>query len=182
MIGIISRARFIWQNSTFIQLESISVSVHGYYDRLNLKCFFHMDWEVAIHDEKVCKFYCNLWGIETTLLTDRSYERVVIIKHVSISVLRQVTPRPVDASIVTMKVVVPVIIKTVCTIDYLLNRKFLEFACLNLSCGFNWLNSKTSIEASWIVPCNWLDYSFGSPVDRCRRCWVRSIDNYLLLI
>ena len=182
MVGIFSRARFIWQNSTFIELESISVSVYGYYDRLNLESFFHMDWEPAVHSEEVCKFNCHLWGIETTFLTYRSYERIVIIKHVSISVLREVTPRPVDTSIITMKVIVPVIIKSECTINYLLNGKFLKFACLNLRCGFNWLDSQTSIEATWIMPGNRLDYSFGSPVDWCWWCWVRSIDNDLLLI
>ena len=173
MVGIISRARFIWQNATFIELESISVSVYGYYDRLYLESFIHMDWEPAIDSEEVFIFDCHLWRIETTFLTYCSYERVVIIKHVSISVLSEVIPCKIDASFITKKVVR--------TINYLLNGKFLKFACLNLSCGFNWLNSQTTIEASWIVPCNRLDYSSGSPVDRWW-CWVRSIDNDLLLI
>ena len=174
MVRIFSRARFICQNSTFIELESIGISVYGYYDRFNLKSFKHMDWEPAINSEEVRKFYSHLWGIETTFLFYSSYEWVVIIKHVSISILPKVVPRPVDASIITMKVV--------CTIDYLLDGKFLKFACLNLSCGFDWLNSQTSIEATWFMPCNILDYSFGSPVDGCWWCWVRSIDNDLLLI
>jgi hypothetical protein len=90
--------------------------VYGYYDRLYLESFIHMDWEPAIDSEEVFLTYC-------------SYERVVIIKHVSISVLSEVIPCKIDASFITKKVVR--------TINYLLNGKFLKFACLNLSCGFN---------------------------------------------
>ena len=133
-----------------------------------------MDWEPAVHSEEVRNIDCHFLGIETTFAYHRTDERVVIFKHASILLHSEVIPRPIDASVVTEK--------APSTVNYLLDGKFLKFACLYLSCGFKSLNSQMSIDASWVVPCDGLDHSFGSPVDGSWWCWVRSIDNELLLI